>query len=95
MYMKTTTPKNSTPFTFRLDNETKKQLEQEAIFEDRSAASLATRAIKSMLAAKSMKRTAVEEALAKADKGEFISQESMHNWMKSWDTDEELPMPTI
>jgi len=82
------------PYTFRMDDDVRKALEQEAQFEDRPAAQLANRAIKAMIQAKAAKRNAIEAALAEADKEEFISQEAMNDWMESWDTDNEQPLPT-
>lgn len=81
------------PYTFRMDDNLRKALEQEAQYEDRPASQLANRAIKAMIQAKTAKRQAIEAALVEADKGEFISQEAMNKWMDSWDTDNELPIP--
>ncbi|WP_322990131.1 hypothetical protein [Hoeflea sp.] len=81
------------PFTMRLDEDLKTSLEAEAIREDRSAAYLATRAIKAMLEAKAAKRRIIEDAMAEADKGEFISDEKMNAWFQSLGTDPELPEP--
>ena len=36
---------------------------------------------------------AIDEALAEADKGEFVSSEKFEAWVKSLGTDHELPMP--
>jgi len=84
---------STSPYTFRMDTDLRKALEQEAQFEDRPAAQLANRAIRAMVEAKAAKRLAIEQALAEADTGIFISQKAMNNWMDSWDTDDELPCP--
>lgn len=81
------------PFTMRLEVGLKKTLEDEAKRMDRSASYLASSAIRLMLDARAAKREAVASALAEAEKGEFISSEAMHEWMASWDTDDELPPP--
>ena len=86
---------NSKPFTVRLDEKLKAALEQEAALEDRSAAQLATRAIKSMLHAKALKREAIKTAMTESDQEKFISQGAVADWMESWDDDKELPFPTI
>ncbi len=83
----------TTPFTVRLDDALREALEREAGFEDRSAAQLATRAIKSMLEAKAAKRAAIESALAEADRGEFVSQEAVAAWMDTWDAEDERDAP--
>ncbi|MCY0146288.1 hypothetical protein OEG84_00780 [Hoeflea sp. G2-23] len=81
------------PFTMRLEEDLKSSLEAEAAREDRSASYLATRAIRMMLEAKAAKRSLVEEAMAEADKGEFVSDEKMNAWFQSLGTDNELPEP--
>lgn len=83
----------TTPYTIRLDDELKKALEQEASLEDRPAAQLAARAIRTMLEAKEAKRQAIDAALEEAGKGAFISEKAMNAWIDSWDTANELPMP--
>ncbi len=83
----------SVPFSVRLDEGLKTSLDEEARREDITASQLATRAIRSMLDAKAAKRNAIEEAVLEADKGVFISEETMNAWIDSWDTDSELPMP--
>lgn len=83
----------TSPYSIRLDDELRKSLEREAEIEDRPPAQLAVRAIRSMLAAKAAKREAIETALQQADEGRFISAEAMTDWIDSWDSDEELPMP--
>ena len=35
----------------------------------------------------------MDAAIAEAEKGVFISEEAMHSWIESWDTDHELPPP--
>ncbi|MEM5473487.1 hypothetical protein WNZ14_17280 [Hoeflea sp. AS60] len=81
------------PFTLRLEEELKTSLEAEAKLEDRSAAYLATRAIKMMLDAKVAKRRLIEDAIVEADKGAFVSQEAMNAWFQSLGTSNELPEP--
>ena len=81
------------PFTLRLEEELKSNLEAEAKLEDRSAAYLATRAIKMMLEAKAARRRLIEDAMADADKGAFVSEAAMSAWFQSLGTDNELPEP--
>lgn len=77
----------------RLDDDLKRALEAEAKREDRSASYLASRAIKNMLSEKAAKHRKIEDAVAEAKKGIFISEEKMTAWVNSWDTDNELPQP--
>jgi predicted transcriptional regulator len=81
------------PFTMRLEEDLKTNLEAEAMREDRSAAYLATRAIRMMLDAKAAKRRLIEDAMTEADKGTFVSEEKMNAWFQSLGTDTELPEP--
>lgn len=83
----------TTPYSIRLDDELRQSLEREAAIEDRPPAQLAVRAIRSMLEAKAVKRAAIEDALGRADRGEFISAEAVNTWIDSWDTEDELPAP--
>jgi predicted transcriptional regulator len=82
-----------TPFSLRLTPEIRSRLEYEAKSLDRSASYVANKAIESFLEARADRRRALEAAVAEADKGEFISEEAMHAWMESWDTENELPPP--
>lgn len=83
----------TTPYTIRLNNETRAALETEAAHEDRSVAQVATRAIESMLAAKAAKRKAIEAALTEADRGSFISDTAMSAWVDSWGSNDEKTPP--
>jgi predicted transcriptional regulator len=81
------------PFSIRIDSKIKTRLEREAALEDRSAGYVAQKAIADYLDQKEYRRECFREAAAEADKGVFISWEKMEAWMKSWDTDNELPPP--
>ena len=84
----------TTTFTIRLDEELKRQLEDEAAREDRSASALATRAIRRMLEERAARRRLIEAALAEADDGAFISEQAMMCWFDSLGTENELPEPS-
>jgi predicted transcriptional regulator len=81
------------PFSMRIDESVRARLETEASFEDRSAGYIAQKAIESYLDDKAYMRECFKEAVAEADKGVFISEETMDAWLLSWDTDHELPPP--
>jgi predicted transcriptional regulator len=83
----------ATPYTIRLDDDLRKALEREAALEDRPAAQLAVRAIRSMIEGREAKRAAIESALALADEGRFIAEDAMMAWVETWDTDHEAPVP--
>lgn len=71
-------------FSLRLDAEIRSRLEAEARRRDRSASWIATKAIESYLSACDEKRHAIENALADADEGVFISGEAMNSWVEKW-----------
>jgi predicted transcriptional regulator len=83
----------TTPFSIRIESDIKRRLEKEAELEDRSAGYIAQKAIASYLDAKEFKRASLRAAEAEADKGIFVSWEKVADWMKSWDSNSELPMP--
>ncbi len=86
-------PASSVSFPLRLDPAVKLRLDDEARRAGHPASLLATQAIEAFLKARDARNKAVEQALAEADKGVFISQQAMNAWMDSWDTDEEKPIP--
>ena len=84
---------SSVPFSIRIDSEIKKQLESEAKALDRSASYLVVEAIKRYLEVNNKQKLAIEAALKEAEKGEFISHQSMRNWFASLGSENTLPYP--
>jgi hypothetical protein len=60
---------------------------------DTSFADGSQRDYASFLRRSEAERGLIEERIAEADKGVFISAEAMHRWIESWGTDNELPPP--
>ena len=83
----------SHPITAFLDDESIKQLEDEASEKNKSVAELIGELIKQYLARKNYEKKAIREALEEADKGIFVSSESMEKWFLSLGTDNELVRP--
>lgn len=81
------------PLSLRIDSEIKDRLEDEAEKMDRSSSYVVIEAIKQYLNKKNHKKEALKVAIERADKGEFISQESMREWFASLGSDNELPRP--
>lgn len=77
----------------RLEPELKTWLEDEGKRSDRSAAYVAKQAIAKVKQETEAKRQMIRDAVAEADKGVFVSQQAVHDWMESWGTDNELPKP--
>jgi predicted transcriptional regulator len=83
----------SSRFTLRLDPELEGWLEQEARRQNRSAAWLAKQAIEGLKRSTEAKRLMIREAVTAADQGSFVSQQAVHAWMETWDTEHETPVP--
>ena len=83
----------STPISLRIDPELKRELEELARREKRPLSQVAVRALRAYVKAQKERRAAIERAMREADGGRFISAEAIHEWMRSWDTDDELPPP--
>ena len=84
---------SSVQFSIRMDPAIKSRLDEEAKIEDRSAAYITQKALDVYLREKEHLRSIVRAAEIEADKGVFISGDSMHAWIESWDSDNELPAP--
>ncbi len=83
----------NTPISLRIDPELKHELEELARQEERPLSQVAVRALRAYVKAQKERRAAIEEAMRQADEGRFISAEAIHEWMRSWDTDDKLPPP--
>ena len=81
------------PLSLRIDSEIKERIEDEAKQTDRSSSYIVVQAIKQYLDKQSYRKSALDDAIKKADEGEFISQELMREWFASLGTDNVLPRP--
>ncbi len=80
-------------FSIRIDSKIKEQLEREAKALDRPASYLVIEAIKHYLETKNKQKLAIEVAIKEAEKGEFISHQSMRGWFASLGSENTLPYP--
>lgn len=80
-------------FTLRLDADLKDWLEAEARRQDRSAGWVAKRAIETLKRTTEARRKMIADAIEDAEKGVFVSQGTVHDWMRTWDTETEAPVP--
>lgn len=85
----------STPFSVRIDDQVREQLEKICDLTDRSKAYITTKAIEEYVARNSWKIQALKKAQEDADKGEFISHNAMKAWVDSLGTENELPDPQV
>jgi len=88
--MKTMT---TTQFSMRISDDLKKSLETISKISHRSQSQIATKAIAEYVARNEWKLKAIQEAKKEADKGVFVSQESVIDWLDSWGSENELQAP--
>ncbi len=84
---------SSARFSLRLEPDLKDWLEEEAKRKDRSAGYIAIQALQNFKAATEAKRQIIENAMAEADQGSFVSEEAMTTWFLSLGTEHQLPEP--
>ncbi|MGE3829969.1 MAG: CopG family ribbon-helix-helix protein [Parvibaculaceae bacterium] len=77
----------------RVPDEVKEELDLLAAATRRSKSFLAQEAITDYVRRNAWKAKALQEAVAEADKGKFISQEAMAAWADSLGGDKPLPPP--
>ena len=83
----------TTQFSMRIPDELKKSLEVISQISHRSQSQIATKALAEYVQKNEWKLKAIQEAKKEADKGVFISQESIIDWLDSWGTGNELEAP--
>lgn len=83
----------SATFSMRMDADTKAALEAEAKRLNRSVAYVANEAITDFLDKRAYKRECIEAAAREADKGVFISEEAMMNWLEKLEIDPDATPP--
>lgn len=85
---------SSSTFTVRVDTAAKKRLEKLAKNTGRSRSFLAAEAINEYLDINEWQVAGIKAAIESADRGEFIPHDQVKAWVNSWDSDNELPIPT-
>ncbi len=79
--------------TIRVEPELKQWFEQEAKRQDRSVGYVVTQSMQQAKRSSEARDRMIRDAMAEADKGVFVSQEAVHRWMDSWDTENEISLP--
>ena len=79
--------------TIRVEPELKQWFEQQAKRKDRSLGYVVVQSMEQTKRSSQARDQMIRDAMAEADKGVFVSQEAVHNWMDSWDSDNELTLP--
>jgi RHH-type rel operon transcriptional repressor/antitoxin RelB len=83
----------STTLTIRVDSAAKKRLERLAKSTGRSRSFLAAEAIKEYLDVNEWQVTGVKRAITSLDRGEGVPHEQVKDWVASWDSSGERPIP--
>lgn len=83
----------SSTFTVRVDQAAKKRLEKLAKSTGRSRSFLAAEAINEYLDVNEWQVSGIRRAIASLDRGEAVSNEQVREWVESWGSDRERPVP--
>lgn len=83
----------SKPFSLRLPDEIKADLDFVSARTKRSASSIAIEAISNDVSVRAKRMRMIEEAKLSEEKGEFITHAAVGEWIESLGTDNELPIP--
>lgn len=81
------------PFTLRLSDEVKAELDFISQATKRSPSSIAAEVLASNIPIRAQRMRMIQEAKQEAELGAFISQDAMEAWVDSLGTKNELPMP--
>lgn len=84
---------DSTTLTVRLDRSVKERLDKVAGRMNRSKSFLAGTAIEEFLAVQEWQIEGINMAIRSLDSGKGVPHDDVVNWVKSWETDDELPKP--
>ena len=83
----------STPFTVRVNPVAKKRLERLAKNTGRSRSFLAAEAINEYLDVNEWQVSGIKQAIASLDRGEGVPHQQVRDWIASWGSDREQPIP--
>ena len=83
----------STTFTIRVDTAAKKRLERLAKSTGRSRSFLAAEAINEYLDINEWQVAGIKKAIASLDDGKGIPHDQVKNWVASWGSEKERPIP--
>ena len=86
---------NTTTLSVRVDRAIKKRLEKLAKSTGRSRAFLAVQAIHEYLDLNDWQVAGIRTAMASLDAGKGTAHEDVKNWIASWGTIQENPLPTV
>ena len=79
--------------TVRVEPELREWFEKQAKRKDRSLGYMVVQSMEQTKRSTEGRDQMIRDAMAEADKGVFVSEEAVHKWMDSWDSENELPFP--
>ncbi len=79
--------------SLRIPDTVKDRLDRLADSTKRSRSFLASEALNEYLERHEWQIATIDDAVKEADKGVFVSQEAVSDWLASWGTQNELPVP--
>ena len=80
-------------FSVRLPDDLRREVDEFAKATKRSRSFVVKEAVAAYMSEQRAYLAAIDEALAEADKGVFISGEAVTRWLASWGMPNELPAP--
>ena len=83
----------SAKFTISVKAATKRRLEKLAEIAGRRSSFLAAEAISEYLAVNEVQVFGIKNAIASLDRGEAVSHDEVQEWVLSWDSPQEQPIP--
>jgi predicted transcriptional regulator len=83
----------SATFTVRVDEGVKKRLETLAKRTGRTRSYLASEAISEYLEINEWQVAGIKQAMKSLDAGKGVPHQEVKDWVKSWDSDDERPIP--
>jgi RHH-type rel operon transcriptional repressor/antitoxin RelB len=83
----------SATFTVRVDQKVKRRLEKLAVSTGRSRSYLAAEAINEYLDVNEWQIAGIKRAIASLDRGEGIPHRQVKDWIASWGSENERPIP--
>jgi len=83
----------SSSLIVELPSDLAKRVAEIAAARELSSADVIASAVRALIDDEDAYLALIDEAIAEADKGEFVSGEKAEAWLRSWGTDRELPMP--
>lgn len=83
----------SVKLSLEIDSELKEWIDDEAGRQDRPASEVVSEVLSAAMRRQAARDEMIRAAIREADKGVFISSEKVTEWLESWGTENELPMP--